>query len=138
MRERLKTFGDRLNIWLVILVFSVLLVGMGAAQIVQYNTFTGYIKCQANYNQQSSEARAARVPAGTKERRTFYRWLKTLPPLLAQGAESNADNEVDPELAKAFYKRLDRAIAAYQERNRIESANPYPAEPDETCGDSDV
>lgn len=129
-KHKIKGLMDRVSIWVVILGFSIISSGMGAVIMVQNVRFTNFVECQANYNQESSEARTARIPAGTRERRTFYRWLKTLPPALA----TPDGQEPDPELVRKFTRRLNKALEAYDSRNEIEADNPYPAEPDETCG----
>lgn len=139
---KLNQMVERINIWVVILVFSVLLSSMGIVMVIQYARLSDFQTCQASYNQAENEARYPRLTANAKENKKFYAWLKTLPPLLAQGSNeeeggSNEDGETDPALLRKFVRKLNNAIQAHEDRIRIEKENPYPEEPDTLCGTFD-
>lgn len=122
-------------IGLVLAIIAGTQIFLGVFQVIGYTRMGNFIECQAEYNEQEKDARDPRIRASEKENAALYAWLETLPPLVAEGAESQADTEPDPKVYRKFHKALRLAIETHQNRVRAEQENPFPKSPAKTCGE---
>lgn len=135
-RRRVRAFRIWTSKWttfgVVLTMIAFMQISLGIFQIIAYTGQQNFINCQAKYNQQSSVARSARLPAAATENDTFYDWLETLPPLLATPEGKPAD----PEVVQNFTAKLAVALQTHRQNVKAQKENPYPPEPDATCGDN--
>lgn len=128
-RFRVLATGNRMAI---LLGFTcIVMVCVGAFQVYSYSHMRNFMQCQATYNQQSSEARQARLKASNRENNSFYAWLQTLPPLL----DRRSGSQPDPDQVKDFRDTLDGAIRTHILNIQSQKDNPYPPDPADTCGE---
>lgn len=120
------------TIGIVLTMIAVYMVGLGTFEIIVFTEQSNFTDCQANYNQQTSVARKARLKAADKENNSFYAWLDTLPPLLAR----KPGEPPDPATLEAFNTTLALAIQAHKDNIQAQKDNPYPPEPETTCGEN--
>lgn len=118
------TFG------IVLTFIAVMQISLGVFQVIAYGISTSFTNCQAEYNQKSAEARKPRQDAAKKENDTFYAWLETLAPLIF----STPNTEPDPHQIEDFTRTYKAAIRAHRDNLKAQEENPYPPEPEETCG----
>lgn len=132
IRQFFTRFTDRWTaIGVVLTMIAVYMIGLGVFELIVFSRQSNFVDCQANYNQQTSIARKARLAAADKENNTFYAWLDTLPPLLAR----KPGEKPNPDALEAFNINLAKAIQAHKDNIQAQKDNPYPPEPETTCGD---
>lgn len=115
----------------VLILIAVVQIATGLFSVITYTRMGDFISCQANYNQQSAQARKPRIVAGDAETDALYDWLETLPSLLAV----KPGDKPDPAQVQQFNDTLEAALKTHRTNVRAKKENPYPPDPDNTCGD---
>lgn len=136
--RRLRTLATRLKSWwlglttigIVLIFIAAIQVTTGLFSVITYSQLTNFVECQGTYNQGTAEARRPRIEADKVESDALYAWLETLPPLVS----SDRKNPPTPEQIKAFRHNLKKAIRTHQDNVEAQKANPYPKDPEDTCG----
>jgi hypothetical protein len=108
----------------------------GIFQIVSYGKLTGFIQCQATYNQQSAVARDARIGVTDKETNLLFvalrdnitaaHQIESLPPKQRQAAAAR--------IQKRLLREFHAAVKAHEDRLVNAKRHPYPPNPETTCG----
>jgi hypothetical protein len=124
-RMRRMTLSEIILVWV-----SIMLTLLGIFQIYAYSKQQAFIRCQADFNQQSSIARDARQSSADNENDALWTWVATLPPLLST-PHGQKPNPVDVE---RFKTTLRAAIKSHEHRIHSVKRHPYPPNPNTTCG----
>lgn len=117
--------------WLALLLAftSVMMIGIGVFQVYSYSRMSNFIQCQAQYNQESAQSRSARTEAQAVKDKALYAWIKSLPKIT-----SGPDQPATPKQIQHFHDTLAEAIRTYNQSLRAQHKNPYPEDPQDTCG----
>lgn len=114
----------------VIVVFAATQVGIGAFQMIERSRLTDFIQCQADYNERTAEARDPRIEALDLAN-------SRLQPVIRYAAETlrDASEEEIEEARENLRVAAEEFVEAQEELDETRMRNPYPAPPDEVCGE---
>jgi hypothetical protein len=126
LRARLRLMGWILGVAALVQVVT------GGAILYLNSKLTSFVSCQADYNQQSYDARKPRIKAAKAQDAAMAAWLQTLPPLFAPRTPGT---QPDPRLIKAFRQELLNTVHTYTANLVAQQEHPYPPDPKDTCGE---
>lgn len=131
-----RWFRRQTPLAILLSITCMVMIFIGAFQVVSYSRMNNFIKCQADYNQQSALARDARVGINDKENDLLFialrdnitaaKQLEQVPPAKRQ----KAADKLQDRLLREFHA----AVKAHEHRLRSAKLHPYPPNPETTCG----